>query len=73
MQLPVNKLNKVFLTHLHADHTSDMLTLVGSYAKVGRSNGPVYLWGPSGTEPRLGTQVLRRLADDQNGNGIKLG
>lgn len=56
LKLPVNKLNKVFLTHLHADHTADMLTLVGSYAKVGRADGPVYLWGPSGTEPRLGTR-----------------
>jgi len=38
LKLPVNKLNKVFLSHLHADHTSDLLTLVGSYAKVGRGN-----------------------------------
>jgi len=60
LKLPVNKLNKVFLSHLHADHTSDLLTLVGSYAKVGRADGPVYLWGPSGTEPRLGT---RHFAD----------
>ena len=56
LKLPVNKLNKVFLTHLHADHMGDLLTLVGSYAKVGRADGPIYLWGPSGTEPRLGTQ-----------------
>lgn len=56
LKLPVNKLNKVFLTHLHADHTSDILMLLGSYAKVGRSDGPVFLWGPSGTEPRLGTR-----------------
>jgi ribonuclease Z len=56
LKLPVNKLDKVFLSHLHADHTSDLLTLVGSYAKVGRADGPIYLWGPSGTEPRLGTR-----------------
>ncbi len=56
LKLPVNKLNKVFLTHLHADHMGDLLTLVGSYAKVGRADGPIYLWGPSGTEPRLGTR-----------------
>ena len=54
--MPVNKLDKVFLSHLHADHTGDLLTLVGSYAKVGRADGPIYLWGPSGTEPRLGTR-----------------
>jgi ribonuclease Z len=56
LKLPVNKLNKVFLTHLHADHMSDLLTLAGSYAKVGRADGPVYVWGPSGDEPRLGTK-----------------
>jgi ribonuclease Z len=56
LKLPVNKLNKVFLSHLHADHTSDLQTLVGSYAKVGRKDGPVYLWGPSGSKPDLGTR-----------------
>jgi ribonuclease Z len=30
LKLPVNKLNKVFLTHLHADHTGDLITLSGS-------------------------------------------
>lgn len=55
LQLPVNKLNKVFFTHLHADHISDLIPLVGSYSKVGRADGPIYVWGPSGTEPRFGT------------------
>ena len=56
LKLPVNQLNKVFITHLHADHMGDILTLSGSYSKVGRADGPVYVWGPSGTEPRLGTK-----------------
>jgi len=56
LKLPVNTLDKVFLTHLHADHTADLITLSGSYAKVGRADGPVRVWGPSGTEPRLGTR-----------------
>ncbi|MBP7864557.1 MAG: MBL fold metallo-hydrolase [Acidobacteria bacterium] len=56
LKLPVNKIDKVFITHLHADHMSDILTLSGSFAKVGRADGPVYVWGPSGTEPRLGTK-----------------
>jgi len=56
LKLPVNKLNKLFITHLHADHMGDILTLCGSYSKVGRGDGPVYVWGPSGTEPRLGTK-----------------
>jgi ribonuclease Z len=56
LKLPVNLLDKVFLTHLHADHTGDLITLSGSYSKVGRADGPVRVWGPSGTEPRLGTK-----------------
>ena len=64
LKLPVNKLNKVFLTHLHADHMGDLITLVGSYAKVGRSDGPVYLWGPSGTQPRLGTRHFAEAIEE---------
>ena len=64
LKLPVNQLNKVFLSHLHADHMSDLITLVGSYAKVGRADGPIYLWGPSGTEPRLGTRHFAEAVEE---------
>ena len=76
LKLPVNKLNKVFLTHLHADHMGDLLTLSGSYAKVGRADGPIYVWGPSGAEPRLGTRhfveaIQEALAwDTEAGSGV---
>ena len=56
LKLPINKLNKVFLTHLHADHMGDLITLSGSWSKVGRADGPIYVWGPSGSEPNLGTR-----------------
>jgi len=74
LKLPVNKLNKVFLTHLHADHMGDLLTLSGSYAKVGRADGPIYVWGPNGTEPRLGTRhfvesIQEALAWDTEAGG----
>jgi len=75
LKLPINQLNKVFFTHLHADHTGDLITLSGSWSKVGRADGPVYVWGPSGTEPRLGTQhfveaIEQALAwDTAAGNG----
>jgi ribonuclease Z len=75
LKLPVNKLNKVFLTHLHADHMGDLITLSGSFSKVGRADGPIFVWGPSGTEPRLGTRhfvesIEESLAwDTEAGNG----
>jgi len=75
LKLPVKALNKVFITHLHADHMGDLLTLSGSLSKVGRADGPVYVWGPSGTEPRLGTKhfveaIEEALAwDTAAGNG----
>jgi ribonuclease Z len=56
LKLPVNALNKVFISHLHADHMGDLITLSGSLSKVGRADGPVYVWGPNGSEPRLGTK-----------------
>ena len=60
LKLPINQLNKVFLSHLHADHMGDLITLSGSWSKVGRADGPVYVWGPSGTEPAPGHAALRR-------------
>ena len=75
LRLPVNLLDKVFLSHLHADHTADLITLSGSYSKVGRADGPVNVWGPSGTEPSLGTRhfvegIREALAwDTAAGNG----
>ena len=73
LKLPVNKLDKVFFTHLHADHMADLITLSGSYSKVGRADRPVAVWGPSGSEPRLGTRhfvesIQEALAWDTEGS-----
>jgi hypothetical protein len=36
LKLPVNALDKVFFTHLYADHVPDLIALFGSYRKSGR-------------------------------------
>ena len=46
LKLPVNALNKVFLTHLHADHMGDLITLSGSFSKVGRADRTCFRVGP---------------------------
>jgi len=56
LNLPVNALDKVFLSHLHADHTADLITLFGSFRKAGRK-GPLNVWGGNGSEPKYGSKV----------------
>ena len=55
LQLPVTSTNKVFLTHLHADHVGDLPTLIWSTAKAGRRD-PVEVWGPASDNERYGTK-----------------
>ena len=54
--LPINSLDKVFLSHLHADHTADLITLFGSFRKAGRK-GPLQVWGGNGSEPKYGSKL----------------
>lgn len=46
MGVPWSKMSKVFLTHLHGDHTSD-LTHVYCFGPQGDRKFPLYVWGPA--------------------------
>lgn len=54
LEIPYDYLDKLFISHLHTDHMGDLPALyVGGV--VGNRVGPLRVWGPSGSEPRLGT------------------
>jgi ribonuclease Z len=55
LMIPYDFLNKVFLTHLHTDHTGDLPTLWAGGWTAGRT-GPLKIWGPSGETPEMGTK-----------------
>jgi len=68
LRVPVTSLKNVFLSHLHADHVADYITLMGSYVKAGRLD-PVEVWGGGSDEPNLGlaefvASIERALAWD---------
>lgn len=46
MGVPWSRMRKIFLTHLHGDHTSD-LTHIYCFGPQGDGKSPLYLWGPS--------------------------
>lgn len=57
LQVPVTSVNKVFFSHLHADHIADYVTLMGSYVKAGRID-PVEVWGGASDVPERGTAAF---------------
>jgi hypothetical protein len=57
LKVPVTSLKKVFLSHLHADHVADYVTLMGSYTKAGRRD-PVEVWGGASNKPEWGTAAF---------------
>ncbi|MHC4909027.1 MAG: guanitoxin biosynthesis MBL fold metallo-hydrolase GntH [Planctomycetota bacterium] len=56
MQIPYNYLDKVFIGHLHSDHFGDLDALYCGGIVANRVV-PLRVWGPSGIEPRYGTQA----------------
>ena len=60
LKVPVTSLKNVFLSHLHADHVADYLTLMGSYVKAGRLD-PVEVWGGASDDPARGVATFVEL------------
>jgi len=57
MQIDIDKLNKIFLGHLHLDHVGDVGILWAQGGFAGRSV-PLEVYGPSGPNHSLGTEVF---------------
>jgi len=55
MQVPMSRMNKIFLTHLHLDHTSD-LGWIYSFGPVVDRFVPLEIYGPTGMTPEHGTK-----------------
>ena len=49
MGIPMSKMNKIFLTHLHGDHTSD-LTHIYCFGPAEDRKSPLYIWGPRNSD-----------------------
>jgi ribonuclease Z len=56
MQVPSSRMTKIFFTHLHMDHTSD-LAWIYAFGPASDRYTPLQLWGPSGTKPELGAKA----------------
>jgi ribonuclease Z len=54
LQIPYDYLDKVFISHLHADHFGSLGELFIGGALMGRQK-PLRVWGPSGPVEELGT------------------
>ena|GEM_PF-282220 len=57
MQIDIDKLNKIFLGHLHLDHVGDVGIMWAQGGFAGRSV-PLEIYGPSGPNHELGTEVF---------------
>lgn len=56
MQVPLSRMNKIFLTHLHTDHTTDIPWIYTFGPAVDRF-APLEVYGPTGMTPEYGTKA----------------
>ncbi len=68
MGIPYGRMDKIFITHLHADHMSDLSTIYCFGPSEDRKS-PLFVWGqgPSGVEsPACGDNPPKRYDDGVN-------
>lgn len=56
LQIPYDFLDKIFISHLHADHFGALAEIWIGGALMGRQK-PLRVWGPSGPSEALGTEA----------------
>jgi ribonuclease Z len=56
--VPLNRINDIFLTHLHWDHVGSVPYIYTFGAWGGRWHEPFRITGPSGDRPELGTRYM---------------
>ncbi len=56
MQVPASRMTRIFLTHLHLDHTSD-LAWIYAFGPAGDRYTPLQVFGPTGEKPEYGTRA----------------
>ena len=56
--VPLNRLNNIFLTHLHWDHVATVPYVYMFGAWAGRWHEPFRITGPSGTKPEYGIRYM---------------
>jgi ribonuclease Z len=64
LQKPAQKVNDIFITHLHFDHWGDIPYLYPFSASMGRWTEPLRITGPDGAKPDLGTaRTMERMKE----------
>jgi ribonuclease Z len=57
MGVPYSRMAKIFLTHLHGDHMSDLMTIY-CFGPASDRKFPLEVWGPSGDSSNEGTTAF---------------
>ena len=60
--LDVTKLNRLFITHLHSDHTSGLPDFIFTPAVLGRAE-PLQIFGPKGTK-NMTDHIMQAYKED---------